>query len=325
MFALPMAIAMLAAPAPVSAYGGRVVWSRPRSARSFVLMTRLRGVTARVPVPPRHVPFDVDLGPGGRGGVAAVYTRCRRDPAGPSGYGAPVAYELGAGCDVYRFDFSTGRERRIAEASSPTANEAWPTLWRGRIAFERAYDGHRHRPYLYVHALGSKHASRRLPAGPRRACGRGTCGVLGRAHATGLDLHGRTLAFGWTYGGFEEGLATQLRLDGLGGSTRVVDRERGGGLTQVVVGWPSIEGGWVYWSRACFGDEAGCPGRHSLRRRRVGGGRIQNAQAPPFAVAHARGGGRTFVERASSGSGMCGEPGTEEPPCPLLELDPIYR
>lgn len=323
MQALTLVIATLAAPVPISAYGGRVVWSERLSARSYALTAYVQGRTTRVPVAPRAVPFDVDLGPNAAGHVAAVYTRCaKREPGGPSGYGAPVFYERGRGCDIYAFDFATGRERRVAEASSPVANEAWPTIWRGRVAFERAYDRRLAHPYLYVHAPG--HPSRRLPAGPRRACGRGSCGVLGRAHATGLDLRGRTLAFAWTFGGFEEGLATQLRVDGLGGAHVVLDHENGGGLTQVVVGWPSIAGGYVYWSRACFGDESGCPGRHSLRRERLRGGRIENASAPGFAVAATRGNGHSYVLHATSGSGMCGEEGTEEPPCPLFALTPRY-
>ena len=326
MIAASLLIATLAAPVPISASGGRLVWSEQLSARSYALTTQVGGRITRVPVAPRAVPFDVDLGPTADGHVAAVYSRCRgKEPAGPSGFGAPVFYERGRGCDIYEFDFATGREQRVAQASSPVGNEAWPSLWRGRIAFERAYDKRVAYPYLYVKALGSDRPSRRLRPGPRRACGRGSCGVLGRAHATGLDLHGRTLAFSWTYGGFEEGLATDVWLDGLGGAHRRVDHENGGGLTQVLVGWPSIAGRWVYWSRACFGDEAGCPGRHQLRRAPVAGGRIQNAPAPGFAVAHTRGNGRTYVERARSGSGMCGEQGTEEPPCPLVALTPRYR
>src|SRR3954447_18623293 len=176
MQALTLVIATLTAPTPISAHGDRLVWSERLAARSYALTTRAGGRTTRVPIAPRKVPFDVDLGPTADGHVAAVYTRCRKEPGGPSGFGAPVFYERGSGCDIWLFDFATGRERRVAEASSPVANEAWQTLWRGRIAFERAYDKRRAFAYLYVHALGSANASRRLAAGPRRACGRGSCG-----------------------------------------------------------------------------------------------------------------------------------------------------
>src|SRR4051794_17709033 len=81
----PAAVASAQAPAPttiagvdrvtpIAAFGGRVAWSvfDPAS-RTWSLVSRAGGVTQPVPVAPRRVPFDVDLGPGPDGGTVAVY------------------------------------------------------------------------------------------------------------------------------------------------------------------------------------------------------------------------------------------------------------
>lgn len=323
--ALALVLAALAAPTPVTAYGGRLVWSERDASGNYSLVTRVGSATTPVAVPPRRVPFDADLGPTADGHVAAVYSRCVKDPPPPSGYGSVAAYEHGRGCDLYEFDFATGSETRLSEASSPTASEAWPSLWRGRLAFERAYDGRHDRPYLYFHVLGSGHRSDRLAPGPRRGCRAGRCGVFGLSRATGIDLRGATLAFSWTMGGVEEGLATQVRIDRLGGAPRVLDAELGGGLTHIVVGAPSIGGGRVYWSRGCFGDASGCARRYGLRRERLQGGPIENAPGPRSPVAHARIGARTYVLRDTSATGSCNELETGRPTCRLLGLSPRYR
>lgn len=311
-------MATLAAPTPISAYGDRLVWSERVASGAYALVSRTHGATAAVPVPARSVPFDADLGPTARGHVAAVYSRCAQSPPPPAGFGSPAAYEHGRGCDLYEYDFSTRKERRIAEASSPTASEAWPSLWRGRLAFERAYDGRRDRPYLYVRALGSGGPSTRVAPGPRSGCAGGGCRGSGRSRATGLDLRGTALAFSWTFAGAAEGLATQVRIDWLSGAHRVVDRELGGGLTHVVVGAPSLDRGRIYWSRGCFGDESGCSGRYGLRRERLRGGAMEQAPGPRSPAAHTRGGGRTYVLRDGSTGGDCSAA------CELVLLAPRY-
>src|SRR5437867_11374210 len=72
-------IATVALPTPVSAHAGRVAWSSYDSTRAaYVLMTRVGGVSTEVPIRPRTVPFDVDLGPDSEGEVIAAYSRCSR-------------------------------------------------------------------------------------------------------------------------------------------------------------------------------------------------------------------------------------------------------
>src|SRR5918992_935338 len=64
----------------VSAYRGRVVWSRPVAAAGrFELMLWHAGAARRLPVPTRRVQFDADIGPGPNGGLVVVYSRCRRE------------------------------------------------------------------------------------------------------------------------------------------------------------------------------------------------------------------------------------------------------
>jgi hypothetical protein len=57
-------IGVASRPTPISAYAGRLAWSAYNPAtNSYSLMTSIGGVTSVVPVSPRSVPFDVDLGP----------------------------------------------------------------------------------------------------------------------------------------------------------------------------------------------------------------------------------------------------------------------
>jgi hypothetical protein len=328
----PTTIATVDRPTPVAAFGGRVAWSAfdPASG-TYALVSRAGGVTQPVPVPPRRVPFDVDLGPGPDGGVVAVYSRCDRDP--PAGGSiAPPLYNRGVGCDIFRFDFATGAETRVADASSPTASEFFPTIWRDRIAFARTYDDKRAFPYLYARSLGSRAPSLRLPGGQRNACvrnrttGRTSCSPNTLSRPMALDLWGRRLAFAWTFAGFGEGLDTEIRLDTIGADHRVVAHQSGGGLTQVQLGWPGFESGRVYWVAGCFGDPGGCPGRVALRRYRITTGEVESAPAPAQAmVAHDRDAGTSYVlfDRAP-GTDCTGDPTVPGGTCVLQPLAPAF-
>jgi hypothetical protein len=138
----------------IDAYGGRVVWSDYDPAiDAWRLMEHARGVTRAVPVAPRATPFDVDLGTGPRGGLVAAYSRCARglrlDMPTPQGRRTGRH-----GCDIYAYTFATARERRIVRSR---ADEYWPSMWRGRVAFVRGYAGRRDpdrtaTPYLYLGA-----------------------------------------------------------------------------------------------------------------------------------------------------------------------------
>jgi hypothetical protein len=110
----------------MSAYAGHVVWSEAVAPGRYVLMRWHAGRVDRLPVAPRAVPFDVDLGPDARGRPVAVYSRCP---------GERETAVLVGGCDVYRLALQGGRERRIRRASTATSSEYAPAIWRGNLAF----------------------------------------------------------------------------------------------------------------------------------------------------------------------------------------------
>ena len=65
-------IGTVAAPTPVSAYGGRLAWSSfDPATKRYALLTQFGGTTTPVPVATRGVPFDVDLGPDQNGDTVA--------------------------------------------------------------------------------------------------------------------------------------------------------------------------------------------------------------------------------------------------------------
>lgn len=165
----------------------------------YEMTASIGGSAVRLPVAPRRgVPFDVDLGPDGSGGVTAVHSRCATEPteaiASRSGVKVPLlagptpVYAAGRGCDLYRYDFSTGRERRVAGASTTAASEVLPAIWRDTIAFVRVYDrrsGRRGRlPYVYVRSLSTGRTARRRG---------GLRGLYGLPGPTSTDLYGHTL------------------------------------------------------------------------------------------------------------------------------------
>lgn len=123
-------------PTSVTAYGGRIVWSRFVADDRYVLMSMSHDRVIRVPVASRRVPFDVDLGPDSRGRTIAVYSRCRREPSvlEPWDTGLPI-YNRGIGCRLFRFDFSRRRESRITTGSPRGRSAVLPTVWGSRIGF----------------------------------------------------------------------------------------------------------------------------------------------------------------------------------------------
>lgn len=178
----------------IDAYGGRVVWSDyDASGQAWRLMESTDGATRAVPVAPRSSPFDLDLGPDGRGGTLAVYSRCRRSL--PANRPTPELQTDGLyGCDLYAYSFTTGRERAVGRANS-RADESWPAVWGGRIAFVRTYKRKRDRfhrlvPYVYwrERSRGGATTHRvRLPATPRRQT----------RLVDSLDMRRRTVGYIW--------------------------------------------------------------------------------------------------------------------------------
>jgi hypothetical protein len=200
----------------VSAHGGRLAWSRyVEDLDAYVLMTEIDGRVSQVPVRSRAAPFDVDLGPHGAGDpTIAVYSRCARETPMPLGRERRRPPE---GCDLYSYDFATGREDKLAEASTDQASEYLPTVWRNKIAFARVYEQREGKrgvyPYLYTRAFrveGPSVAKRsqRQPGGAR--------GLTGRPGPTALDLYGRRLGVAWGRRLDREDYRSTIRLVTLG-------------------------------------------------------------------------------------------------------------
>jgi hypothetical protein len=265
-------IASLSAPAPVSALGGRVAWSAYEPAtRTYRLMTEVGGAVSAVPVRPRGGPFDVDLGLGSNGAIVAAYSRCkteppRRDPAIGNIVAQMPDWSRGRGCDLYRFDFATGRERKLASASSPHASEFLPTVWRTRVAFARVYEQRRgkagDRAYLYTRSLAHAGRTRRLPAGARstlRFCsGRpARCRLKTEPGPTSVDLGGRRLAFGWDSGS-DAGPTSSVYLDTLRSrrtDKKLIERVVSGDIQAMEIIAPVAGLGRVTWTLTLFGDQ----------------------------------------------------------------------
>jgi hypothetical protein len=172
----------------LASYGGVVVWSHWQTGiGSFRLDAHYRGRTVALRVSSRGVPFDVDLGPDQHGHVVAVYSRCRIEspvwvPLIPS-----VAYPLPRGCVLYRYDFATGRERRIAGIAG-SGSFYLPTIWRNEIAYVRSRSSRS--AVLYVQPLSAPRGHR-LVAIPLRGGSGAAPGPVG------LDLRGNGLAVAW--------------------------------------------------------------------------------------------------------------------------------
>lgn len=133
-------------------YAGVTVWNQIDGPGTYSLYGSANGVAARLPIASRGTPFDVDLGPSKDGQVTAVYSRCKREgdrrlssvPLDAIFAARPYPlWTAGRGCDLYRYDFATGQETKIAGASTDQASEMLPSIWRGRIAFARVYDRRR--------------------------------------------------------------------------------------------------------------------------------------------------------------------------------------
>lgn len=258
----------------IDAYGGVTVGTEreqaPGEQTRYFLTAYRDGQRTRLPIAPRGVPFDVDLGPSGDGGIVAAYSRCDREPsdsATPSRvFTLPQPrHTLGRGCDLYRFDFATGREAKIPGASTDRASEVLPSIWKDRVAFTRVFgqrfDDRGSYPYLYTRPLTGG-ASKREPGGSR-----GTNGLPG---PTSLDLYGGRLSFVWNYSTGEARSGdvagvSEVRLNTVGGGHRLLSQARFENLEYASYVTPQGADGCIYYGFQRVRSEASDPRRASPR------------------------------------------------------------
>jgi hypothetical protein len=302
-------------PTPIAAYQGRLVWSQPNGTGGYQLMQRVGdGPVQVLPIAPRGVPFDVDLGPTTSGGVYAVYSRCQVEPTWNQTQ--MPAYETGKGCDVYKLDLATNSEVRYTKVNASDGSEYWPSYWKGKIAFGRAYEKDPGDPYLYVKTISSSAPSARLPGGSR-----------GSKTSTPLqvELYGTRVGFAWRYQASMDAPAYDLRVDTIGDDHIRLDSTPGGGLSSTVLGWPSFENGRVYWLRSCVGDPGGCmTTRRFQQSQYTGNPSPLVADSPAYVQAQERDQGITWAETDINSIYGCQTDPATTPQCAIQPLTPSF-
>lgn len=187
----PTTVATLTRQSPIAGYGSWLAWSSYEQGRFRLTFWDASTGRTRTPrIASRSLPFDVDLGPDGRGRPTAVYSRCARDP-GYDGRATldTLGYTRADGCDVYRVDVTGGTERRVRAAASKRYSEVLPTIWRDRVVFARVPRGWRGNtaPEIRVARDGERRTAF-VPGGSNDS-------NLG---PTRLDSFGTRVVFGWS-------------------------------------------------------------------------------------------------------------------------------
>lgn len=175
----------------VSAYDGHVVWNELDAPTGrWYLRHRHGGASSRLPVAPRPVQFDVDVGPDTRGRAVAVYSRCKREPSPATGLALSPDWMTAEGCDIYQFRLTGGSERRVGRVSSQRGSETTPSIWKGTLAFARRVPPRR-TARIHLRFGGRPTA---VSGGTIPRCLR-SCRPVPYAGPDALDLGGRSLGF----------------------------------------------------------------------------------------------------------------------------------
>lgn len=284
-------------------------------------ITRGGGALQILPVAPRQVAFDADVGPDTRNQAAIVYSRCASD--------TPARRD----CDIYRYSIARNVESKITNADSNSASEYNPTIWNGRVAWVRTYDRRTDEtPYVYTRELTAPRSrrSQRLPGLPARRCDTidGGCSPT-RGEVEDLELYGRWVALSVRYDYQGNGGVCgrkEIRLDTLDGEVRQIADMTCGLNGQSQVGL-SFDEGRLYWGRYCAASPAGC--------RNSGGWRYRLSTGEYALAGHDRrltgfsyvDDGRAYEVRApDERNGYCGNSiaGAPDPPlCTIVYTDPL--
>ena len=170
----PAVVAQTVGGGPVAARGGWSAFSTRRADGRWVLVVHSPSDVATRPVASRGAPFDVRIGGCADGREVAVYSRCARYGARPSG------------CRLARLDLATGVERPLARARGD-ASESMPALAGRRLAYVVSRPGAA--DAVVVRDLGTGRGVRQ-PTGKLEG-GRPT-------RVVALDIDGVRLASVWT-------------------------------------------------------------------------------------------------------------------------------
>ncbi len=225
------------------ASGNWLAWSAyDLVGRDYRLMLRgPSGAAKAAPVPPRAVPFDVELGPRSGGGRIAVYSRCRVEPRLDPRDMLPLP-QTGRGCRLYRYDIGSPGEHAIPGSGSSFL----PSVWNEELAFAKLQpDG---TPALYVGSLNGR-VVHRLPTGP--------AGVGRGFGPRALVIHAGRVAFVWEYR-TKAGLRSELRLDEPGGRSLLLDSvtSRAGSARELSPSFAGLARGALVWARRQADEES---------------------------------------------------------------------
>jgi hypothetical protein len=113
----------LARSTPVDEYAGWLLFSRWDGQR-YRLSSWHDGELRDLPVRSQATLFDADVGPDSNGRLSVVVSLCD------------------GSCDLYLIGLGVGdRLRPVRNANTTGSDEIAPTVWKGRLAFGRRYDG----------------------------------------------------------------------------------------------------------------------------------------------------------------------------------------
>jgi hypothetical protein len=247
----------------VAAYRGWAAWSRPDTTTSHyeLVLRSPQGAISLPQVAESASPFDVELGPTGGSGVAAVYSRCAN------------AASL-TGCHIVELRLAAAGVTEHVLAPPGGGSNHEPAIWHGALVFLRrnSSGGHRRPDNLYAWKIGGrKLQSLALPAsrGALEAGGqRWPAGLTGLI--TGVAFNGKDVGYVTAnlVGTFGE---STLWFEALGGHPELIDQETSGAGNTCEPKFvsPVLSGPWLYsYLHAC--DPTANPHLDRLTRYRHG-------------------------------------------------------
>jgi hypothetical protein len=276
----------------VDASDGRVVWSEYDARRREYRLVEMRAARRVVlPVRPRGVAFDLDIGRDAAGRVVAAYSRCKTEPSDAYSQTLLPTYATGRGCRLYLYDFRSRRERSLDVPGARGASIYLPAVAGERVVFARRDSRRGHRsPALYVADLGTRRLRRlqhgRLP-GP-----------------TAVDIDGARIAYTWDTlvsrctpdepPDIDGVTRSEVWIAPVDGAAEPVDEACWGDPTSFFFSPSLTDAALLYARRLNTSDEANA---YRYRRYSPGDRSFADAAAPPFLVSFVVAGDQTLSVR----------------------------